>query len=144
MSSRNGWDPICQQQFLPEGEPLLAWVIGTKLRVLACLRRSIREDEPNSAEWEAEAINLFERSDWSVKLRARSVCKSTPTHFFAQRPSRHGRVIDLSSRAHGTEKLPASLSDAIVIQRENDLQRLTCWHSSVTFARVHAPSRSPI
>lgn len=45
------------------------------------LRRSIREDDPNTAEWEAEAINLFERSDWSVKLRARSVCKSTPTHF---------------------------------------------------------------
>jgi hypothetical protein len=45
------------------------------------LRRSIREDDPNSAEWEAEAINVFERANWSVKLRARSLCKSTPTHF---------------------------------------------------------------
>jgi hypothetical protein len=71
-------------------------------------------------------------------------CASRHQHTsFAQRPSRHGRAIDLSSRAHGTEKLPASLSDALVMQRENDLQRLTCWHSSVMFARVPAPGRSP-
>jgi hypothetical protein len=45
------------------------------------LRRSVRENEPNSAEMEAEAINLFVRDDWSIKLRARCVCRSTPTHF---------------------------------------------------------------
>ena len=30
---------------------------------------------------EAEAINVYERGDWKIKLRARSVCKSTTTHF---------------------------------------------------------------
>ena len=45
------------------------------------LRRAIQENDPNSAEWEAEAINLYERPDWKVKLRAWSLCRSTPTHF---------------------------------------------------------------
>jgi hypothetical protein len=45
------------------------------------LRRSIREDDPNTAEIETEAINYFERGDWKVKVRARCVCRSTPTHF---------------------------------------------------------------
>jgi predicted acyl esterase len=45
------------------------------------LRRSIRENDANSAEMEAEAINVYERDDWTVKLRAWSQCRSTPTHF---------------------------------------------------------------
>jgi putative CocE/NonD family hydrolase len=45
------------------------------------LRRSIRENDPNSAEMEAEAINIYERDEWKVKLRAWSLCKSTATHF---------------------------------------------------------------
>jgi len=45
------------------------------------LRRAIRENDPNSAEWEAEAINVYERPGWKVKLRAWSLCRSTPTHF---------------------------------------------------------------
>ena len=45
------------------------------------LRRSIRENDPNSAEMEAEAINTYQRDEWNVKLRAWSLCKSTATHF---------------------------------------------------------------
>jgi putative CocE/NonD family hydrolase len=45
------------------------------------LRRSIREDNPNTAEIETEAINYFERGPWKIKVRARCVCRSTPTHF---------------------------------------------------------------
>jgi len=45
------------------------------------LRRSIRENDPNSAEMEAEALNLFERGEWRIKLRARCLCRSTTTHF---------------------------------------------------------------
>jgi uncharacterized protein len=52
-------------------------VLGEAYRV----RRSIREDDPNSAEWEAEAINIYERGSWNVKLHARALCRSTPTHF---------------------------------------------------------------
>jgi hypothetical protein len=54
---------------------------GTAYKEAYRLRRSIHEDDPNSAEMEAEAINVYERGDWNVKLRARSLCKSTPTHF---------------------------------------------------------------
>ena len=32
---------------------------------------------------EAEAINIYERGAWKVTLRARCVCKSTPTHFIS-------------------------------------------------------------
>lgn len=63
----------------PKGEPIEG--IRTVYREAYRLRRSIREDDPNSAEMEAEAINVYERGDWKVKLRARSLCKSTPTHF---------------------------------------------------------------
>jgi predicted acyl esterase len=45
------------------------------------LRRSIREDDPNSAEIETEAVNYYERGEWKVKVRARCLCRSTPTHF---------------------------------------------------------------
>jgi uncharacterized protein len=55
--------------------------IGTDFLEAYRLRRSIRENDPNSAEMEAEAINVLERGDWRIKLRARSLCKSTPTHF---------------------------------------------------------------
>jgi uncharacterized protein len=63
----------------PSGERIEG--VATLYKEAYRLRRSIREDDPNSAEWEAEALNVFERSDWSVKLRAWSLCKSTPTHF---------------------------------------------------------------
>jgi uncharacterized protein len=55
--------------------------IGTTFMESYRLRRSVRENDPNSAEMEAEAINLFVRDDWNIKLRARCVCRSTPTHF---------------------------------------------------------------
>jgi len=45
------------------------------------LRRTIREDDPNTSEMEAEALNTYNRSDWNVKLRAWCRCRSTPTHF---------------------------------------------------------------
>jgi uncharacterized protein len=54
---------------------------GTAYQEAYRLRRSVREDDPNSAEMEAEAINIYERGDWKVRLRARCLCKSTPTHF---------------------------------------------------------------
>ena len=63
----------------PEGAPIAG--IDTLYKEAYRLRRSIREDDPNSAEWEAEAINIYERGDWRVRLRARSVCRSTATHF---------------------------------------------------------------
>jgi hypothetical protein len=63
----------------PEGDPIEG--IATLYKEAYRLRRSIAEDDPNSAEMEAEAINIFERDDWTVKLRAWCLCKSTPTHF---------------------------------------------------------------
>jgi uncharacterized protein len=63
----------------PEGAKIAG--AGTTYKEAYRLRRAIREDDPNSAEWEAEAINLYERGDWKVRLRAWSLCKSTPTHF---------------------------------------------------------------
>jgi uncharacterized protein len=54
---------------------------GTAFKEAYRVRRSIREDDPNSAEWEAEAINIYERGSWKVKLHARALCRSTPTHF---------------------------------------------------------------
>jgi putative CocE/NonD family hydrolase len=54
--------------------------VGTIYGEAYWLRRSIREDDPNSAEIEAEARNSFERGDWKVKLRAWSLGRSTPTH----------------------------------------------------------------
>jgi putative CocE/NonD family hydrolase len=55
--------------------------IGTDFMEAYRLRRSIRENDPNSAEMEAEAINVLERGDWRIKLRARCLCRSTATHF---------------------------------------------------------------
>jgi len=55
--------------------------INTTLGGMYYLRRSIREDDPNSAEIETEAVNVYERDNWRVKLRARCLCKSTPGHF---------------------------------------------------------------
>jgi putative CocE/NonD family hydrolase len=55
--------------------------INTTVKEAYSLRRSIREDDPNSAQMETEAINVFERGAWQVKLRAWNLCKSTPTHF---------------------------------------------------------------
>jgi len=54
---------------------------GTVFKETFRVRRSIREDDPNSAEMEVEGIDIFERGNWRVKLRARALCKSTPTHF---------------------------------------------------------------
>jgi putative CocE/NonD family hydrolase len=55
--------------------------VGTTFMEAYRLRRSIRENDPNSAQMEAEAINVFVRDDWRIKLRARCLCRSTPTHF---------------------------------------------------------------
>ncbi|MDB5738457.1 MAG: hypothetical protein JWO65_2125 [Sphingomonas bacterium] len=54
--------------------------IGTVYGEAYRLRRTIREDDPNSAEIEAEALNSFTRGDWKIKLRAWSRGRSTPTH----------------------------------------------------------------
>jgi uncharacterized protein len=64
----------------PKGDPIPG-TGGTAYKEAYRLRRSIRENDPNSAEMEAEAINLYERGDWKIKLRARCLCQSTPTHF---------------------------------------------------------------
>ena len=48
------------------------------------LRRAIRENAPDSAEIEAEAINSFRRGDWFVKLHAWSRGRCTPTHFLCE------------------------------------------------------------
>ncbi len=48
------------------------------------LRRSIREDDPNSAVMEAEAWNTYRRGDWHIRLRAWSRGRSTPTHFLCE------------------------------------------------------------
>lgn len=48
------------------------------------LRRTIREDDPNSAMMEAEATNSFRRGDWNMRLRAWSRGRSTPTHFLCE------------------------------------------------------------
>jgi hypothetical protein len=71
---------LTEGTLVPEGDPIDG-TGGTVYKEAYRLRRSIRENDPNSAEMEAEAINLYERGDWKIKLRARSVCKSTPTHF---------------------------------------------------------------
>src|SRR5208283_2885008 len=54
---------------------------GTLFQETFRVRRSIREDDPNTAEMEVEGIDIFERGNWRVKLRARALCKSTPTLF---------------------------------------------------------------
>jgi hypothetical protein len=64
----------------PEGERVEG-AGGTAYQEAYRLRRAIRENDPNSAEMEAEAINIYERDNWRVKLRARALCRSTPTHF---------------------------------------------------------------
>ncbi len=63
----------------PEGDPVPG--TGTTYKEAYQARRSICEDDPNSAEMEATAINVYQRSDWNVKLRAHSLCQSTPTDF---------------------------------------------------------------
>jgi len=63
----------------PKGDPIDG--IETVYKEAYKLRRAIKENDPNSAEWEAEAINVYERPGWKVKLRAWSLCKSTPTEF---------------------------------------------------------------
>jgi putative CocE/NonD family hydrolase len=55
--------------------------VNTTVGGIYYLRRSIREDNPNTAEIETEAVNYFERDDWKVRVRARCLCRSTPTHF---------------------------------------------------------------
>ncbi len=63
----------------PQGEEIPG--VGTAYREAYRLRRSIREDDPNSAQMEAEAINTYERGEWRIRLRAHSLCRSTATHF---------------------------------------------------------------
>ncbi len=48
------------------------------------LSRVISEDDPNSAEIEAEAINSFRRGDWNVRVHAWSRGRSTATHFLCE------------------------------------------------------------
>jgi hypothetical protein len=48
------------------------------------LRRTIREDDPGSADMEAEAINTYDRDDWAVRLRAWCRCRCTPTDFLCE------------------------------------------------------------
>jgi hypothetical protein len=55
--------------------------VDTVIRETYHLRRSIREDDPNTAEMETEAVNAFERGDWQATVRSRCLCRSTPTHF---------------------------------------------------------------
>jgi putative CocE/NonD family hydrolase len=55
--------------------------IDTTLGGVFHLRRSIRENDPCSAEIETEAVNFYERGDWQVRLRARCLCRCTPSHF---------------------------------------------------------------
>ena len=73
---------------LEEGsaEPTLEPVpdIGTVYGEAYRVRRTIREDDPNSAEIEAEAINTLTRGDWRVKMRAWSRGRSTPAHFHCE------------------------------------------------------------
>jgi putative CocE/NonD family hydrolase len=63
----------------PQGDPIEG--ISTVYKEAYHLRRSIREHDPNSAQIEAEAINVFERDAWRVTLRARCLCTSTLTEF---------------------------------------------------------------
>ena len=55
--------------------------VNTTLGGVYYLRRSIREDDPTTAEIETEAVNVYERDAWRVKLRARCLCRCTRTHF---------------------------------------------------------------
>ena len=54
---------------------------GTTYREAYQELRSIREDDPNSARMEATAINVYERADWHVTLRAHCACSSTAESF---------------------------------------------------------------
>jgi len=65
----------------PQGERIDG--TGTVYKEAYQERRSIRENDPNSAEMEATAINIYERDDWNVTLRASCSCKSTPTDFIS-------------------------------------------------------------
>lgn len=48
------------------------------------MRRTIREDDPNSAEIEAEGFNSYRRGEWRIKLRAWSRTRSTSTAFLCE------------------------------------------------------------
>jgi putative CocE/NonD family hydrolase len=48
------------------------------------LRRTIREDDSNSAEIETEAIMTFRRGSWRVKVRSWTLARSTATHFIIE------------------------------------------------------------
>src|SRR4029077_4679448 len=76
---------LTEGSLVPQGDRIEG-TGGTAYQEAYRLRRSSREDDPNSAEMEAEAINIYERGDWKIKLRARSLCKSTPTHFICSAP----------------------------------------------------------
>ncbi len=80
--------PGQQTYMLEEGSDQVArsFVAGTGANYGEAyrLRRTIREDDPSSAEMEAEAINTFERQDWNVRLRAWCRCRSTPSEFLCE------------------------------------------------------------
>ncbi|MBB2200081.1 CocE/NonD family hydrolase [Gluconacetobacter tumulisoli] len=62
-------------------DPHLVEAIGMTIGYAYRARRTIREDDPNSAEMEAEANAIHQRGDWKTRLRAWSLMRSTATHF---------------------------------------------------------------
>jgi hypothetical protein len=76
--------------------------INTTITEVYNLRRSIREDDPTTAEIEVEAVNVFERDEWRVKVRSHCRCRATRTHFLC------------------SESFEASLGDEVVCARSWD------------------------
>jgi uncharacterized protein len=76
--------------------------INTVITEVYHLRRSIRENDPTTAEIEVEAVNAFERDDWRVKVRSHCRCRATRTHFLC------------------SETFEASLGDEVIFARSWD------------------------
>ncbi|GBQ66859.1 peptidase S15 [Ameyamaea chiangmaiensis NBRC 103196] len=66
----------------PEETPIAG--LDTRMGEAARSRRAIREDDPNSAEMEAEYITTYQKPGWDIRLRAWSLTTSTPTHFLCR------------------------------------------------------------
>jgi hypothetical protein len=47
-------------------------------------RRTLREDDPNSAEIETEGIMTYRRGSWRTKVRSWALARSTTTHFILE------------------------------------------------------------
>jgi putative CocE/NonD family hydrolase len=76
--------------------------INTTITEIYHLRRSIRENDPTTAEIEVEAVNMFERGEWRVKVRSHCRCRATRTQFLC------------------SEGFEASLGDEVVFARSWD------------------------